>query len=177
MVEHALISDFNLQSRVRNRYKAEVASLQRLGFQILGFCLETEGPFSAIFQLPILLLMLPKREVLVFPRPLRLAVATVLLRHSDPSTIALCMGKGVKFYTAFTDNTLLISSSFRSYAVPRPTSQIIRPFPATLLEAVWPAHSEHVRQLEREGGLVHPTVTFDEFLQLSRREEDLSQYE
>jgi len=177
MVEHALITDLNLQSLVRWRYKTETASLERLGFQTLGFSLETEGPFSALFKLPMLLLMVPKREILVFPRPLRLAVATLLLRHSDPSTIALCMGKGVKFYTAFTDKTLLISSAFRSYAVPLPTSQIIRSALSPSVEAAWPAHREHARQLEGQARLIHPTVSFDEFLELSRREEDLSQYE
>lgn len=177
MGEHVLINDPKLQSRVRSRYEGEMASLQRLGFQILGYLLETEGPFSAILQLPMLLFMLPNREVLTFPRPLRLAVGTALLRHSDPSTIALCMGKGVKLYTLFDDQTILISSTFQSYAIPRPTSKIIRLFPSPSIETAWPAHREFVRKLEAQARQVHPTVTFDEFVELSQREEDLSQYE
>jgi hypothetical protein len=177
MVDHALINDPDLQLRVRNRYAGEIASLQRLGFQILGYSLETEGPFSAILQLPALLLMLSSREVLTFPRSLRLAVATVLLRHSAPSTIALCMGKGVKLYTGFADKTILISCTFRSYAVPRSTSQIIKPPPSPSVETVWLAHGEHVGRLEDQARPVHPTTSFDEFLELARCEEDLSQYE
>jgi hypothetical protein len=177
MIEYALINDPDLQSRVRSRYEAEIASLQRLGFRMLGCSLETQGPFSAIWQLPVLLWILPYREFITFPRPLRLAVATALLRHSDPSTIALCMGKGVKLYTGFTDKTILISSTFRSYAVPRPTSKIIRPLPSPSIETVWPAHSEYVGQLEAQARHVLPTITYDDFLELAHREDDLSQYE
>ena len=177
MTEHALIEDSELQERVRRRYARETAALQRLGFQLLGFLLETEGAYSAIWQLPTLLFMLAGREVLSFSRPLRLGVATALLRRSDPSTVALCMGKGVKLYTGFSDQTMVISSTFRSYAVPRPTSKIIKPSPSASIEAVWPAHSEYVARLEAEGRSIQPTGTFDEFVQLTKREEDLSQYQ
>ena len=177
MVEHTLSNDSHLQSRVRDRYAAEIASLQQHGFQVLGCSLETEGRFSAILQLPMLLFMLPNREVLTFPHPLRLGVAVPLLRHPDPSTIALCMGKGVKLYTRFTDGTILISCTFQSHAVPRPTSKIIKLFPSAVLETAWPAHRESVLKLESQGRQVDPTSTYDEFLKLSQREEDPSQYE
>jgi len=177
MTEHALIDDPQLQLRIRNRYATEIVSLQRLGFQILGFLLETEGRFSAIWQLPVLLLMLPKREVLTFSRPLRLGVSTVLLRHVEPSTIALCMGKGVKLYTRFSDESILISSTFHSYAVPRATSKIIKPPPSSTIETAWPAHRGQVGRLEAQSRQVQPTTTFEEFLDVAQREEDLSQYE
>ena len=63
-VEHTEITDLNLQARVRARYRLEIMSLQALGFRPLAFCLKTMGPVSAILQLPMLLLMLAKKEVL-----------------------------------------------------------------------------------------------------------------
>ncbi len=177
MVEHASINDPELQARVRKRYEGEIVALQGIGFQILGFALETEGRYSAILQPTMLLLMLGYKEVLTFPRPLRIAVATVLLNRSDPPTVALCMGKGVKLYTRFGDGTILISSTFRSYAVPKATSKIIRPPHSASIEAAWSAHGEKVHQLEAKARGVRPITTYDEFLEISRREEDLSQYE
>jgi hypothetical protein len=153
-----------------------MAELHRQGFRLLGYSLETLGPFSAIYQLPILLLTLPKREVLAFPAPLRLAVANVLLAREGPSTIALCMGMGVKLYTRFSDQTLLISSTFESHARPKPTSPIVKPSPSPGIEQAWRSHREAVRELEAQGKGVQPDLSFEAYVSLSQREEDLSQY-
>ncbi len=177
MTAHALIDDPALQLRVAQRYEAEVATLQRLGFRLLAYLLETESPFSAILQLPMLLLMLANREVVALRPPLRLGVATVLLQHPEPSTVAVCMGKGLKLYTCFTDQTLLISSTFQSLAIPRPASGIIRLFPSASIESAWPAHCQSVQRLEAQARQVRPTTTYAEFQELSEREEDLSQYD
>jgi hypothetical protein len=40
------------------------------------------------------------KEVLVFPKPARLVVAPALLLHSNPASLAECMGIGVKFYSS-----------------------------------------------------------------------------
>ncbi len=177
MTAHALIDDPALQLRLRQRYEADIAALQRLGFRLLGYLLETESPFSAVLQLPMLLLMLANRELVTLRPPLRLGVATVLLQHPDPSTVALCMGKGMKLYTCMTDQTLLISSTFQSMAIPRPGSGILRMFPSASIESAWPAHCESVQRLQAQGRQVRPTTTYAEFRELSEREEDLSQYD
>src|SRR5439155_14753233 len=126
MAEYTEIVDLKVQSRIRARYDPEIASLQALGFRHLAFCLEMLGPYSAVLQFPVLLLTLLKKEVLVFRSPLRLALGNVVLVHSDPPSIALCMGMGVKVFTCFSDSTILISSTFRSHAVPGPNSVIVR---------------------------------------------------
>ncbi len=177
MSDHTLIDDQRLQLRIHQRYEAKMASLERLGFKLLGYLRESEPPFSAVLQLPMLALMLLNREVLTFPALLRLGVGTVLLQYPDPSTVALCMGKGVKFYTAFTDQTLLISGTFQSYAIPRPGSGILKMFPSPSIESAWPAHCNSVRQLQAQDRSVHPTTTYAEFRKLSERENDVSQYD
>jgi hypothetical protein len=177
MAEYTQITDSDLQLRVRARYERETASLQRLGFRHLADCLEALGPFSAVYQLPVLLLTLPKKEVLVFPRPLRLAVACALLDHFEPPTIALCMGMGVKLYTAFTDGTLLISSTFRSQAVPGPLSAIVKSPPAPTVELACSNHQERIREMEGQGRVVERSTSFNDYVAMSRREEDRSQYQ
>jgi hypothetical protein len=171
------ISDPALDSRTRARYSHEIAELEAAGFRYLASCLESQGPFSAIWQFPVLLLTLPKREILVFPWPLRLAVANALLSREDPPTIALCMGMGVKMYSSFTDGALLITSTFQSYAVPRPGSTIIKPAPSTSIDEAWTAHCEVLKSLDSARGGVHRISTFEDYATLSRKEEDRSQYQ
>jgi hypothetical protein len=153
-----------------------MADLRRQGFHLLGYSQEALGPYSAIYQLPILLLTLPKREVLAFPAPLRLAVANVLLASEGPATIALCMGMGVKLYTGFDDGTVLISSTFQSHARPKPVSPIIKPPPSPGIEQAWRSHREAVDGLVAKGKAVQLDLSFQAYVSLSRREEDLSQY-
>ena len=162
--------------KVRARYECEIGSLHGLEFRHLAYCLETLGPFSAVFQLPVLLLALPKKEVLAFPPPLRLAVACVLLDHFEPPTIALCMGMGVKLYSAFSDGTILISSTFHSQAVPGPISPIIKSPPSATVEDAWAVHEGGVSGLEGQGRVVRPGISFNDYVEISRREEDTSQY-
>lgn len=177
MADYSEVTDLSLQSRVRSRYEREMTELRQQGFHHLAYTMEALGPLSAVYQLPVLLLTLPKREVLVFPPPLRLAVANVLLAREGPSTIALCMGMGVKLYTGFGDGTLVISSTFQSRAIPNPTSPIIKTPPSPRVEQAWSTHREAVRALEAQGKEVRLDLSFQAYVLLSHREEDLSQYD
>jgi hypothetical protein len=176
LANYSEVNDLAVQSRVRSRYEREMTDLRQQGFHHLAYAMEALGPLSAVYQLPLLLLTLPKREVLVFPSPLRLAVANVLLAREGPSTIALCMGMGVKLYTGFSDGTLLISSTFQSQALPHQTSPIIKPPPSPRVEQAWSSHSEAVSALEAQGKEVQMDLSFQAYVSLSQREEDLSQY-
>jgi hypothetical protein len=176
MAEYSEITAPRLQARIRDRYHREITSLGDLGFRHLAYALEALGPYSAILNLPILLLSF-NREVVVFRRPLRFAAGNALLSHSDPPSIALCMGMGVKIYSALTDGTILISSDFDTQARPRAASLITRLSPFPSIGETWRAHREHAlarltQETSRSG---HPT--FRDYIEMSRREEDLSQYD
>lgn len=175
MAQYSEILDPNLQARVRNRYRSEIASLETLGFRHLACTLEALGNYSAILNFPILLLTLG-REVIVIQRPLRLAVANELLSNSNPPAIALCMGMGVKFYTAFSDKTLLISSDFNTYAKPHHFSTIMRLSPFPSIQDAWQAHREHVSAKVEQGVPCEAGASFRRYVEMSIQEEDLSQY-
>lgn len=177
MVEHSLTNDPKLQNRLRTRYSGEIAALEQLGFQVLGFAVEKDSPFSAILQLPALVLMALNREVLTFPSPVRLGVATVLLKSLDSSTVALCMGKGLKLYTRFGDETILITSTFRSYLLPKAGSKLIKLAAGPSIEAAWSAHAQEATRLAALSQGLRPVGTYAEFLEVVRGEEDASQYE
>ena len=174
--DYILLTDPQVASRVRARYSNDIKTLSALGFRQLGFYMEQLGPFSAALQLPMLLLMLTKREVLVLPPPLRLAAGFILLYQTDPPAIAVPMGMGVKIYTDFMDQTILISCTFSSYAVPRPGSLITKLTSPDGIDDVWRLHKQHVLELEGNGKVAVPHSSFQSYVNMSRREEDLSQY-
>ncbi|MBZ5667820.1 MAG: M50 family metallopeptidase, partial [Acidobacteriia bacterium] len=169
--EYTEITDPKLQARVRARYEREIASLQSFGFRHLAYCLEVLPPYSAILRFPLVLAMFNK-EIVVFPRPARLAVATVLFVHSDPASIADCMGMGVKFHTGFSDGALLISSSYRSPLVPAPNSRIIKNARCQSAEEAWLAHKKRAAELEAEGIAIHSSCSFGDYVEISKRKED-----
>jgi len=161
------ITDPTIQSRVRTRHSSKLASLQALGFQHFACRLEVLPPYSAITKFPIILMVFSK-EVLVFPKPARLAVANSLLIHSSPSSIAECLGLGIKFYSVFSDGTLSISSSYRSALAPAPNSQIIMNPHRQSLEEAWLAHKQKAAELELQGNRVQNLRSFADYVKIEK---------
>lgn len=165
--EYMEITDPSIQSRVRARHNLKVAPLQALGFQHFAYRLEALPPYSAITKFPIVLMMFSK-EVLVFPKPARLGVANILLTHSTPSTIAECLGLGVKFYSVFSDGTLLISSSYRSPLVPPSNSRIIKNPHCQNADEAWIAHRQKAAELGARGLTVRNLSSFADYVEIER---------
>jgi Zn-dependent protease len=148
--EYTEISDPSVQSRVRTRHASKTAPLQTLGFHHFAFCLELLPPYSAVSKFPLVLMTFGK-EVLVFPKPARLGIANILLSHSSPSSIAGITGLGIKFYSVFSDGTLLISSNYRSPLVPSPNSRIIKNPHCQTTEEAWLAHKQKAAEIRSAG--------------------------
>jgi hypothetical protein len=174
--DYILTNDPQLQARVRSRYAKEIHALSALGFRPLGVTIEQLGPWSVILKFPMFFLMIVNREVLAFRSPLRLAAGNQLLFHTDPPAIALPMGMGTKIYTDFTDRTILISCTFPSYAVPRPGSSIAKIITSKGIDEAWHLHKQRVVEFQGEGKTAVVHSSFDDYVDMSRREEDLSQY-
>ena len=165
--EYTEITDPNIQSRVRSRHNAKIASLQSLGLQHFAYRLEALPPYSAISKFPIILLMWSK-EVLVFPKPARLGVANILLTHSSPSSIAEVLGLGIKFYSVFSDGTLLISSSYRSPLGPGSNGQIIKNPHCQTVEDAWLAHKQKAAELGAQGLTVRNLSSFADYVEIEK---------
>jgi hypothetical protein len=174
--DYLLTTDPELLARIRSRYAKEIHALSALGFRTLGFTIEQLGPGSVILKFPMFILMLVNREVVAVRSPLRLAAGNLLLLHPDPPALALPMGMGTKIYTDFTDRTILISCTFSSYAVPRPGSSIAKIITSKGIDEAWRLHQQRVLELQSEGKAVVAHTSFDDYVDMSRREEDLSQY-
>jgi hypothetical protein len=180
MTDIAEITEPALQSRVRRRYSKEIAALETLGFRLLAFKLEKHGPFSSVSKISLLPLMRRAGEVIVYPFPLRLGLASVLLVHFEPAAIAGCMAMGVKLFTNFSDQTLVISSTLRSHValqnlvVPQSGLRVIRTAPQPTIEEAWAVHRQEIAALEAQGKTIRNTSSFADYARISEREtEDL----
>lgn len=169
--EYILATDPDVHSRIHARYARDIHSLTKLGFRHLCYYMEQLKPFSAILQLPMLILMFLYREVLTIQSPLRIAPGFALLYYTDPPAIALPMGMGVKLYTGFTDGSILLTCTFSNPGVLKSTPYVRRIETANGLEEAWQLHQDNVRELERNGKVVLPHVSFNTYVELSRREE------
>lgn len=165
--EYAEITDPSIQSRVRARHSSKIASLQSLGFQHFAYRLEALPPYSAISKFPIVLMML-RKEVLVFPKPARLGVANILLTHSSPNSIAEITGLGIKFYSIFMDGTLLISSSYRSPLAPGSNCRIIKNPDSQTAEEAWLAHKQKVAELGTQGLTLRNLSSFADYVEIEK---------
>jgi hypothetical protein len=175
MTEYTEIADSRLQSRVLNRYRAEIAALEGFGFRQLAFKLEARGPFSALLNFLLLPLMRQAGEVLAFPFPLRLALANVLYIYSELPTIADCMGMGIKFYSNFSDRSLLISSTLPSHAAFQghdvSNLQIVRTPACRTPQEAWTAHQVRISEMEAQGKKMDIVSSFADYVEMSKREE------
>ena len=176
MVNYSLIHNQGTCSRLDKRYGREIGSLKSLGFHHLAYCLEDHGPYSAITKILVIPFSLFKDEILIIKWPFRLASANVLLSTKNPTSIALCMGMGIKFYSGFSDGTLIISSNFTSSAIPHTGSKITRLPPKPTLQDTWDSHKEVVLRRLQDVKPLSEDMKFDHYVQLSALEEDVSQY-
>jgi len=176
MVKYSLISNQATHVRLEKRYEYEISNLRNLGFQHLAYCLEDHGPYSALTQFLVIPLALSKREILIFNWPFRLASANVLLSTQNPPSIALCMGMGIKFYSSFSDGTLIISSDFKSSAIPRTGSKINRLQLQLTLKDTWAYHKAEVHRRLQDVNPLAEVMKFEHYVKMSGIEEDVSQY-
>jgi hypothetical protein len=83
-------------------------------------------------------------EVLYRRPRLQAAASFLLLRHTDPETIALPMGMGVKLYSSLSDGTLVVTANFVSTAVPRANAGVRKQSEDMSIEAAWRRHQERM---------------------------------
>ena len=86
------------------------------------------------------------------------------------------MGMGVKIFTRFTDRSILISSTFQSHAIPGPNSLIVKNLPSGTPKEAWESHKKHALEMVALGKVVANSSSLANYIELSKREEELSQY-
>lgn len=163
-----------LMSRARVRFKDEMDILRRLGF--IEFCCYTEllPQYSAITYALVFLMAKLNRELISIESPLRLTMSQPLLIHRDHGTYALVFGKGVKFYTIFTDETGLITTNFDSQLVQNMNLKVYKNIAPGSIEESWRAHVDETNGFLQKGKSIDETIRFENYVSLSQREESAS---
>lgn len=175
MASYTKVLDREFQSRLEQRYRAEIAALKLLGFSHLAYCEEDHGAFSAIRHSMAALLALSRNEVLKVRWPFRLTLANVLMEAENPPSIALCMGMGVKIYTPLHDGTIIISSNFISGYTPRPGSKVIRIHHQASLAETWQIHQKKALAHSGQSAFLEKKMTFNDYVMISTLEEQATQ--
>ena len=171
-VEFSLELEPRRQQRVRHRYASEIAELTAIGFRELCFYRELLGRFSILRSLPIVALMASRREILSIRSPLQACASFLLLVRDDPTTVALPMGFGVKYYTAMRDGIILISTSFES-APARFDDRLLK-YSAdgeSGLTETWGQHQDRVREFVERGQEIRRDVDYSVFVSIAQREQ------
>lgn len=161
-----------LMNQARVRFKDEMDRLRRLGF--MEFCCYTElmPKYSALTHLPILFMAKLNRELIGIEPPLRLAMSQPLLVHRAHGTYALVFGMGIKFYTMFTDETGLVTTSFPSQPIQNMILKIYKIVAPGSIEDAWRAHLDETGKYLQDGKSVDESIRFENYVSISRREED-----
>ncbi len=159
--------------KVRARYTAEMTVLKRLEFTELCFYSEIIFPFSAVVLLPAWWMMRRHNEVRRLRWPLRISASYPLLVSPSHATTALIMGLGVKFYTLFTNGYGLITANFDSISGRSPDGLSAKYATPGSIEEIWQQHCDRMTQLQALGKRLRETTTFEDYVALSRREEQM----
>lgn len=160
-----------IDEKVRTRYQAAISELARLGF--LYHSSYSEG-FSAVRLLLLLpaslvLSMLLKREVIRLGGGAKFQTCHPLLTAGDNGAYAVASGLGIKFYTAFTDGTFLVSADRESLSCEGPV-MTARWRRASIAE-VWAEHRTAIEEFEAAGKRADSRADYETFADMSRREE------
>ena len=170
-IEYAQIVSPLIDEKVRTRYQAEISELGRLGF---GYCCSYSEAFSAfrllfLFPAIVALLMLLKREVIRLDGGARFQTCHPLLTAGDNAAYAEAHSFGIKFYTAFTDGTFLVSAGHASQDCEGPVMTMH--WRRASIAEIWADHRSAIEVFEAAGRSVDRGADFETFADISRREE------
>ena len=159
-----------LDQKIRARYQAEIDALSRLSFNYFCSYAGTFSAFRLLLVLPALvtLMSLVMREVIWLGRDGKIGSCNPVMTASDGSAYAEASGLGVKFYTAFTDGTFLVSANHESFNCEGPV-MTKRWRVATVSEA-WAGHRSSIEEFEAAGRSVDRRIDFRTFADMNQRE-------
>jgi hypothetical protein len=162
---------------VRNRYQRVIGELQEKGFVYYRSYSETQFPFSLLLLTQIYIMMRKQAEVIRIVSPLRVSAYYPLLLHRDTGSIALINGLNTKFYTQFTDGTLIISVNSQTKTILDVEEKVYKAsFPGSET-AIWEKHLDWMAEFLKAGKQVKPSVGFEDYNAMSIHEDKSTLWE
>jgi hypothetical protein len=169
-IGHVRIRSVAFEKRVRARFQSEIAQLTRLDFEYSY----SDGETFSLLRMPLVLpaltafAMWRNHEAMTIYRGTKLLAGFPVLSSSDRRTCANPSGLGVKFYTAFTDGTLLVSKNFDDPTSAAP--MVVKHCKAASIAQAWAEHQGRIEELEAEGKHVDCDTSFEAYAELSQKE-------
>jgi hypothetical protein len=174
VTDYQQVAQGKVQDKVRNRYRSEINVLKKVGFEELCFCGEVTRPLGCILFFPLFLFMFIKGEVVKLKWPWRLAVQYPLLVAREQATFAILYGLGVKFYTSFTDGTVLICANSNMVSPLTVDEKKFYKYSSPLdIEAAWDFHQGKVNEFKAGGRQTRDALCFEDYVEISMWEEEL----
>ena len=170
LVTTRINEDLAVDQLVRSRYQREINNLQGKGFIYLRSYSETQFPFSLILLTPIYINMRAKSEIISIVSPLRVKAYYPLMVHPETGSIALINGLNTKFYTQFTDGTLIISVNSQTQPIYDVKLNLFKTgFPGSEGDA-WEKHLAWMGVYLKDGKQQMQRTGFEEYCAMSTRE-------
>ena len=170
MLEFVQVVSPSVDLRLRTRYQAETAGIASLGLDHLCSYGETFSAFRLLLVVPaiVVLSMWRNREVVRLYEGTKIQACYPLLMARDKTTYAEANGDGVKFYTAFTDGTFLVSGTYVVGGLEKPT--MTRHCRVASIRETWTEHRWTIEAFEAGGRRVNRRTDFQTFVDMSRQE-------
>jgi hypothetical protein len=168
-IRHVQIQSLQIIEKIRTRYRSETDQFASLGFVPLFYYGEGFSVLRLflIFPAVVVIFMLLKREVLSLQEG-HVVECYSAFAARDNSALAHAFGLGVKFYTGFTDGTLLITKNFVNDMGNRPG--IVEYARKASISEIWTEHQRQVQTFEAEGKRIDRQTSFEFYSELSRKD-------
>ena len=172
-IEYQQATDKEMQDRVRQKYKATIHKLKFLNFEELCFFSETipafglsTGPLGMLGVIAAL-----PNEVSKVERNFSASLFFILMVSREYDTYVAPFGLGVKFYTSFTDGTLVITANFDSPPINDDREKLYKFAQASPIESAWKYHQSQVEHLLAAGKQRRYLLSFHDFVSLTKQED------
>ncbi|HKA00191.1 MAG TPA: hypothetical protein VKE70_26955 [Candidatus Solibacter sp.] len=165
-VENRQVISPVVESQLRRRHQFRIDELSNLGFSYLCCYSESFPAGRLLFGIPLVIVffMFAGREYIRL-RDRRIHIYCRLMLSRDCSTYADLTGRGVKFYTTFSDRTCIITSQYSGadYNSPRVTKRYID----ANINETWTAHRAVIDAREASGTRAVRQTSFADFERIS----------
>jgi hypothetical protein len=170
-IDHVQIFSPELEQRVRARYQSEISQLQVFGFDYQFSDGETIPLFrlALIFPALVAFVMLCKREVFTIHDGTKYLVGHPVFVSKNKTAFAEPSGLGTKFYTAFQDGSLLISTTYAVVGMPA-GPMIERHGQKASISETWASHQQRIEALEAEGKRVDRQTSYLAYAKIEHKE-------
>lgn len=171
LITYKVEEDVELVNTIPQHYEPVMNELRALGFRPLCVVSETMFPFSLLLFVPLYWIMRASGEIVRSNDALQIVNYYPLMLHFEQGIIAEINKMGVKYYSAFSDGSALVTHNDDTPRESYPDLKLWRYKAIGTPQAAWDAHLQQVEQRRTSGPEVLSLHCFEQFAEISQRAE------